>query len=380
MENLTGKHLGPYEITAPIGEGGMAAVYQAYEARENRYVALKVLPRHRAESSQFAARFQQEAQVIARLRHPNILRVYEANEDDGYPYIAMPLVEGGTLLRLLRGRPLPPRQTLRVLSQVGAALDYAHAMGYVHRDVKPSNVMFDKDGNCLLMDFGLAKVLAGTAQLTRVGATLGTPKYMSPEQGRGGKLDGRSDLYSLGVMLYEMATGQVPFDAATPVELISRHIQDPLPPPREKNPAIPPAVERVIMKALAKHPDDRYQTAGELVEALRAALGANRPTPQREPERPAPRAVPPAPAAPRPVPLPPEERLGRGQLPTWRGTRPPREKLAPERAPIAPLAPSKSTLWGGLPAWMIVAGVAGALILLCILVIVIVGGGQLLGF
>src|SRR5829696_2631483 len=130
MENLTGKRLGPYEITAPIGEGGMAAVYQAYEKRNDRYVALKILPQHFAQSPQFAARFQQEAQVIARLRHPHILPVYEAGEDDGYTYIAMPLVTGGTLTKLLRGRPLPPRQTLRVLTQVGSALDYAHSMGY----------------------------------------------------------------------------------------------------------------------------------------------------------------------------------------------------------------------------------------------------------
>ena len=387
MQNLTGKRLGPYEITAPIGEGGMAAVYQAYEARNNRYVALKILPQHYAESSQFAARFQQEAEVIAGLRHPNILPVYEAGAADGYTYIAMPLITGGTLTRLLRGRPLPPRQTLRVLTQVGSALDHAHSMGYVHRDVKPSNVMFDDDGNCLLMDFGLAKVLAASNRLTRSGATLGTPAYMSPEQGRGEKVDGRSDLYALGVMLYEMATGHVPFDADTPLGIIFRHIQDPLPPPRQQNPAIPPSVEQVIVRSMAKAPDERYQTGREMVAALRDALAASRPVhqarpPERPPERPA--APPPRPgerlAAPARVaaaapPLPPEKRLGRGQMPTLRGARP-THGLAPDpRAPIAPLQSKPFSL----PLWLIVAGVVGFLLLLCVVSALVVYGRQVLG-
>jgi serine/threonine-protein kinase len=345
MENLTGKRLGPYEITAPIGEGGMAAVYQAFEARDNRFVALKVLPPHVADSPQFAARFQQEAQVIARLQHPNILPVYEAGADAGYAYIAMPLVTGGTLATLLRGRPLPPRQTLRILAQVGSALDHAHSMGYVHRDVKPSNVLLDEAGNCLLMDFGLARVLARTVRITRSGAMLGTPQYMSPEQGRGERVDGRSDLYALGVMLYEMATGRVPYDGKTPVEVISQHIHEPVPPPRQRNPALPPAVEAVILKALAKRPDDRFQTAGALVEALREALVAGRPAPARPPEPP--HLAPPAER--RPIP------------------------------PPAPAAPPRVGPPGGLTLWALGLGLAALLLLLCLAAVLVVGGGRLLG-
>ena len=362
MENLDGKLLGPYQITASIGEGGMASVYKAYEGRKDRYVALKILPRHFAQSAQFAARFEQEAQVIAKLRHPNILPVYDTGADGGYTYIAMPLVEGGTLTRLLRGRPFPPRQTLRVMSQIGGALDYAHSMGFIHRDVKPSNVMLDTEGNCLLMDFGLAKVVAGSNQITRAGATLGTPSYMSPEQGRGEKVDGRSDLYALGVMLYEMATGRVPFDADTPIGVIFRHIQDPLPPPRTLNPAIPEPVARVIEKALAKRPDDRYQTAGDMVQALRAALNAGRPTPARPPARPAPPSR----------PAPPPQPVKRGQSPTLRAQRPPAPK-------IAPLQPQKGSLIAGLPVWVVVALVAAGLALLCLLSALLVGGGRWLG-
>jgi serine/threonine-protein kinase len=376
MENLTGKHLGPYEITAPIGEGGMASVYQAYEESNRRYVALKVLPKHIAESRQFAARFQQEAHVIAQLRHPNILPVYDAGEDEGYTYIAMPLVTGGTLMRLLRGRPLPPRQTLRVLSQVGSALDYAHSMGFIHRDVKPSNVLLDEDGNCLLMDFGLAKVLASSAQLTRSGSTLGTPMYMSPEQGRGEKVDGRSDLYALGVMLYQMATGRVPFDGDTPINIIFKHIREPLPPPSALNPAIPAAVEQVIFKATAKDPNERYQSAAEMVQALRSALGANRPPPQPQPE-PRPRAprAPRVPPPPEPAPLPPEKRLRPGQAPTVRGFHP----GDAQRAPISPLEPPRAGLLSGVPPWLIVAAAAALVLVLCLATVLIVSWGKLLG-
>ena len=357
MENLDGKLLGPYQITASIGEGGMAAVYKAYEGRKDRYVALKILPQHFAQIAQFAARFQQEAQVIARLKHPNILPVYDSGEDDGYTYMAMPLVEGGTLTRLLRGRPFPPRQTLRVLTQIGGALDYAHSMGFVHRDVKPSNVMLDTDGNCLLMDFGLAKVLSGSIHLTRSGVKLGTPAYMSPEQGRGEKVDGRSDLYVLGVMLYEMATGRVPYDADTPIGVIFRHIEDPLPPPRTLNPAIPAPVARVIEKALAKRPDDRYQTAEEMLQALRAALGAGQPTPAR--------------------PAPPPVKTG--QSSTLRSDSPVRRLAEARGEKVAPLQPQKTGLIGGLPVWVLAAAVVALLVILCLLSALLVGGGRLLG-
>jgi len=285
MEDLTGKQLGPYQIVAPLGEGGMAAVYKAYQAGMDRHVALKVLPRQLANDPQFAARFQQEAQVIARLQHPHILPVFDYGADTEYTYIAMPFVESGALSDLLRGEPLPFGQIKTLVSQIGDALDYAHTRGIVHRDVKPSNVLVDERGNCLLTDFGIAKIVegeGGAAKLTGTGGVVGTPAYMSPEQGKGEKVDARSDIYSLGVLLYEMATGRVPFNAETPIGIVFKHIQDPPPSTRESNPAISDELEAVIAKALAKSPDDRYATAGEMVLALQTALAdstAELPTP-----------------------------------------------------------------------------------------------------
>ncbi len=268
MEDLSGKQLGPYQIVAPLGEGGMAAVFKAFHPAMDRYVALKVLPQQFARDPQFVARFRQEARLVARLQHPHILPVHDFGESDGYTYLTMPLVGGGTLKDLLTGRPLPLPRIQVILHELGDALDYAHAQGVVHRDIKPSNVLLDERGHCLLTDFGIAKMVEATARLTTTGGIIGTPIYMSPEQGRGGTVDARSDLYALGVMLYEMATGRPPFDAETPLAVIFKHIQDPLPLPRTVNPQVPEALERVILKALAKSPEDRFQTAGALVEAL----------------------------------------------------------------------------------------------------------------
>jgi hypothetical protein len=281
MEDLTGLQLGPYQIVAPLGEGGMAAVYQAYQPSMDRYVALKVLPRHFASEPQFAGRFEQEAKVIARLQHPHILPVFDYGQAQGYTYIAMPFIKSGTLAALLTGQPLPLARIQSVISQVGDALDYAHSFGVVHRDVKPSNVLVDERGNCLLTDFGIAKMVEGTAAFTRTGGVIGTPAYMSPEQGTGSKVDQRSDIYSLGVVLYEMATGRVPYQAETPIAVVFKHARDPLPPPRALNPALPQGVERVILKSLAKQPDDRYATAGAMVQALQTGLADRAPAETR---------------------------------------------------------------------------------------------------
>ena len=308
MEDLTGKQLGPYRVVAPLGEGGMAAVYKAYHANMDRYVAVKILPQLFAKDPQFVGRFKQEAQVLAKLQHPHILPVFDFGESEGYTYIAMPFVETGTLTDLLQGKPLPLAQICNLISQVGDALDYAHTRGLVHRDVKPSNVLVDERGNCLLTDFGIAKIVEATSKFTGTGGIVGTPAYMSPEQGRGDKVDSRSDIYALGVVLFELATGRVPFDAETPIAIVFKHIQDPLPMPSLLNPALPDAVERVILKALAKSPADRFATASEMVRALKAAI------PDVAPSTPAPTVLPLVTPTVQAAPLPQPKKAG---LPRW---------------------------------------------------------------
>jgi formylglycine-generating enzyme required for sulfatase activity len=272
MENLTGKQFGPYQIVAPLGEGGMAAVYKAYQPAMDRHVALKVLPRTFAEDPEFIARFDREAKTMAQLQHPHILPVFDYGQSDGYTYIVMPFVQCGTLANLLKGKPLPLSLIRQVISQVGDALNYAHARGLIHRDIKPSNVLIDEGGNCLLTDFGLARMAEASMNLTMAGTIMGTPAYMSPEQGTGQTIDKRSDVYSLGVILYLMATGRVPYKAETPVAVIMKHLHDPLPPARDLNPELPEALQLVILKALSKTPEDRYSTAGEMVRAIQSAL------------------------------------------------------------------------------------------------------------
>ncbi len=194
----------------------------------------------------------------------------------GFAYIVMPFIKTGTLAAALMGQPLPFNDIKRVITQVGDALDCAHAHGLVHRDIKPSNILLDNRGNCLLADFGIAKILEGADTLTVTGAVMGTPKYMSPEQGMGNPIDGRSDIYSLGVVLYEMATGQAPFEAETPLAVVIKHIHDPLPIPNKLNPSIPESLQRMIFRAMHKEPSGRFANAGALVEAMSAmTLGSD---------------------------------------------------------------------------------------------------------
>ena len=290
MEDLTGRQFGPYRIVGALGEGGMAAVYKAYQPSMDRHVALKVLPRHFASDSEFVARFQREAKILAKLQHPHILPVHDFGEADGYTYIVMPFVPTGTLAGILKGRPLPLSRIESIVTQVGTALNYAHARGLIHRDVKPSNILIDESGNCLLTDFGLARILEGAATLTATGAIMGTPAYMSPEQGLGEKLNPRTDIYSLGVVLYEMTTGRVPFAAETPMAIVVKHINDPLPMPRNLNQSLPEAVELVILKCLAKSPGDRYASADELVRNFAASVsGRVRPEKPHPPAKAEPR-------------------------------------------------------------------------------------------
>lgn len=312
MDELTGKQLGPYQVVAPLGEGGMAAVYKAYQPSIDRYVALKVLPRHYAKNPEFVQRFTQEARVIARLQHPHILPVHDFGETDGYTFLAMRWVQGGTLADwMVANQPLSLAQIRRIFTQIGDAVDYAHSNGVIHRDIKPSNVLLDERGNCLLTDFGLAKMVAASVKLTQTGGILGTPAYMSPEQGLGQTVDQRSDIYALGVVLYELVTGRPPYQAETPMAIMIKHIQSPLPPPREFNSDIPEALERAVMKALAKKPEDRFHTAGEMVKAVQAGTDAPTlpsgqtavsPPPVTVTAVPSPKPTAPPPSTPQPTP------------------------------------------------------------------------------
>lgn len=272
MEDLTGKEIGQFRIVGPLGEGGMAAVYQAFQPGTERYVALKILPSHYSDDPTFRERFQLEAKTIAKFQHPHILPVFDYGEEDGYAYLAMPLVKGGVLTDLIRKGPLAMGQVRAITSQIADALDYAHGYGVIHRDVKPGNILIGERGNALLTDFGISKIVGESVNITGTGQVIGTPAYMSPEQIRGEPLDGRTDIYSLGIVLYEMVTGRTPFRAETPPALFVKHLLDPLPPPSSLKADIPQPVEKVILKSLAKDPDERYNSAAEMAEAIQRAV------------------------------------------------------------------------------------------------------------
>jgi predicted Ser/Thr protein kinase len=270
---MVGKTLGNYQIVEELGRGGMAVVYRAYQPSLNRDVAIKVLPPQLSFDQEFVERFQREAKAAAKLRHPNIVVIHDVGHEDGTYYIVMEYLEGRTLKQLIQGEGrLPPERAAHIVEQVAAALDYAHQHGFIHRDVKPSNIFVGPDDHVTLTDFGIAKAASEAEQLTRTGMLVGTPEYMSPEQAAGSRVDYRTDLYALGVVLYQMLAGRVPYRGTTPHATLHAVIYEPPPPPRQINPSLPPALETVILRAVAKQPEQRFQRGADLASTLRAAL------------------------------------------------------------------------------------------------------------
>lgn len=274
MTNPTnlGKTIGKYQIVSLLGRGGMAEVFKAYQPSLDRYVALKLMHNFLAEDPDFFERFAREAKNVAALRHPNIIQIHDFDREGANSYMVMEFVEGGTLKERLEsltkaGQRMPLNESLRIIKEVGQALSYAHKRNMIHRDIKPANVMIDSNGRAILTDFGIAKVIS-TGKFTASGSILGTPAYMSPEQGLGQPGDHRADIYSLGVLLYQLVTGRLPFDADTPVAVILKHVNETLPPPRAINPTIPAGLESVIIKSLAKDQNQRFQTVDEMLAAL----------------------------------------------------------------------------------------------------------------
>ena len=267
-----GEQVGPYRIIEQLGQGGMATVYKAYHASLDRYVALKVLHPAFLEDKNFHARFSREAKLVARLEHPNIVPIYDYAEHEGRPYLVMKYIEGITLKARITSSSPGNEEVLRVVESVGAALSYAHKHGILHRDVKPSNVILSSDGQIYLADFGLARIAQSGETTLTSDMVIGTPQYISPEQALGKKdLDEGTDIYSFGVMMYEMVVGRVPFSADTPFSIIHDHIYTPLPLPSDVNPSVTAELERVLLKALAKERADRYPDIASFVAAFSQA-------------------------------------------------------------------------------------------------------------
>ncbi len=272
---MIGTTLGAYEIIAEVGKGAMATVYRAYQPSMERHVAVKVIHKAVSNDTQSMLRFQREAKLVARLEHPHILPVYDFDGTHPTPYIVMRLLENGTLRDLMRQRQLSLTETNLYIQQIAAAVGYAHRQGIIHRDIKPSNIMLDKDGNAFVTDFGVARMIEGEKgdTVTLTGGVVGTAAYMAPEQGLGqGDVDHRADIYALGVLLFRMATGEIPYSADNEVGIIIQHVNTPIPSARDHNPDLPPELDAVIARAMAKDPATRYQTATEFAAAVKKVL------------------------------------------------------------------------------------------------------------
>ena len=329
-----------YQILDVLGKGGMGIVYRAYDSVLQRTIAVKVLPPQLTLDAEFVTRFQREAIASANLRHPNIVTVHDVGQENGEYFIIMEYLEGVTLEHVLAtGGPMSATRTGAILNQIAGALDHAHSRGIVHRDVKPSNVMLDAQDRAVLMDFGLVRAGEGFGP-TRSSMVIGTPEYMAPEQVLGQAIDRRTDIYALGVVIYEMLSGKTPFTHTTPFATAHAHAYEAPPPLRTLNSAVPKSVEAVVTKALAKDPAARYQNAGDLARdfSWRAAEKCQ-PDWRRRP----PRQL--APASSRPHPL------GDRRRSPWR-----RQQASPKLRPLPPRGQRQASFspparWRRLPWW-----------------------------
>ncbi len=342
---------GRYEIKSEIGRGGMATVYYAYDPNFEREVAIKVLPPEFLHDPQFRVRFEREAKMVALIEHPAIVPVYDFGEESGQPFIVMRYMSGGSLADKLKNGPLPIPQVTQLLSVLAPALDAAHAKGIIHRDLKPGNILFDQYDNPYLSDFGIAR-LTNAANATLTGAVIvGTPAYMSPEQIQGDKaLDGRSDIYALGVILFQMLTGVMPYQADTPAKMMMAHLLEPIPPIHTANQSLPPAMDVVVDQAMAKDPTQRFQSASEMATMLQAVASGKVIAPSEQTRLSlSPLSAPPRTGPGFPTPTPPPASLAR---------------------PITgePEAKKRS----GLPVW---AWILGGMVILGLLGVVVLGGG-----
>lgn len=311
-----GRKLGRYVLSRKLGAGGMAEVWEAFDEGLHRSVAVKVVRDEIAGEPEFRERFIREARLAAQLEHPRILPIYDFGTEAGVTYLVMPLLPGGSLKERITG-PMPADEAVEALAAIAAALDHAHARGVLHRDVKPANVLVDASGSLLLADFGLAKNTAVSSELTAAGMVIGTPAYMAPEQAIGRPVDARADQYALGIMAFELLTGRTPFRSESPFAILDKHLREAPPPPSAFVPGLSPAVDAILAKALAKKPEDRFETCRQMVEGLAAALGASMPLRASTAMRAAPLLDPtwisgsatPPPGTPRPGSLPPNVTL-----------------------------------------------------------------------
>jgi serine/threonine protein kinase len=356
MSFNVGENVGPYRIIEQLGQGGMATVYKAYHAALDRYVALKVLHPAFLEDKNFLARFQREARLVARLEHPNIVPIFDYAEHGGQPYLVMKFIEGETLKAALTRGSISPDRLVLIVEAVGTALSFAHKRGILHRDIKPSNVLLSDDGQIYLADFGLARIASSGESTLTSDVVIGTPQYISPEQALGRKnLDEGTDIYSFGVMLYELIVGKVPFSADTPFSVIHDHIYSPLPMPRSVNPTVSEELERVLLKALSKERADRYKDVNEMVDAFKNAWSVSVP-PTPLVMEPTVKIESQAPAASAPSEAPPADmETVRAEFPVPPPAAPPPVQPAPVPSPRKkfPLA------WIAVPAVLVVALIIG---------------------